>query len=691
MRLDGGLIRRGGMLALAGLLATLAGLVADAPPGRHAGHRVAFAVAANPQPMPTARRGPGAAMGPDGKLYVIGGKALSTGPQSVESMTLVEAYDPVANTWQTRAPMPTPRHLLAAVAVNGKIYALGGNIDRVSANTLSDAVEEYDPTSNSWSARTPMPVARTGIGAAVTNDGKILVSGGLADQGQSVDRVDLYDPETDTWQSRRGMLNARNHHVLSRAGNGKFYALGGYAYPDSTLVAAVEEYDFSLNSWSTKGSIPQPFYTAGSVVGSDGNIRVIGGSTHSTMFSNVRIYDPDANQWSTHPSLSVNRSQLGAALGDDGAIYAVGGLAPDSSPTVVALLEIYDPASSAWRPDIVPPAIQSFAINAGQSVATSHGVQLNLTAADNLGELATMKFSNDGVTWSNPQSFSTETTWNVTSGDGTKTVYARVFDQSGNVSDTVSDSIVLDTTAAAGQLKVNAGAAATKNVDVALSVQASDASEMAFSNDDGANWSAWEPYAPTKAWTLSEGSDGTRIVSARVRDSVGNISPTFSDTIVYDSAPPSIASVTINGGALATASTTVSLALQATDPAGGSGVSQMSFSNDAGATWSAWEAFTSTKSWTLAGGNGPKTVQARVRDAAGNLSNAASDTIALDTSVGSSFGVSINNAAVWTNTVAVNLAIGSRTRHREDGDQQRRRLRKRIVGAVRRAQAVEPR
>ena len=37
-----------------------------------------------------------------------------------------EEYDPATDRWASRAPMPTPRHGLAVVAVRGRIYALDG-------------------------------------------------------------------------------------------------------------------------------------------------------------------------------------------------------------------------------------------------------------------------------------------------------------------------------------------------------------------------------------------------------------------------------------------------------------------------------------------------------------------------------------------------------------------------------------
>ncbi|HEY5541121.1 MAG TPA: hypothetical protein VIL41_06690, partial [Coriobacteriia bacterium] len=63
----------------------------------------------------------------------------------------------------------------------------------------------------------------------------------------------------------------------------------------------------------------------------------------------------------------------------------------------------------------------------------------------------------------------------------------------------------------------------------------------------------------------------------------------------------------------------------------GSGVSQMRFSND-GSTWSSWQAYSTTASWTLTSGDGTKTVYAQFKDNAGNASSATiSDTIGLDT------------------------------------------------------------
>ena len=85
--------------------------------------------------------------------------------------------------------------------------------------------------------------------------------------------------------------------------------------------------------------------------------------------------------------------------------------------------------------------------------------------------------------------------------------------------------------------------------------------------------------------------------------------------------------ISINGGASSTRSRSVTLNLSASDPSPASGVADMRFRNGGTTTWSSWEAYSTSKSWTLTSGAGTKTVYVQYRDRAGNISATASDTI----------------------------------------------------------------
>ena len=117
----------------------------------------------------------------------------------------------------------------------------------------------------------------------------------------------------------------------------------------------------------------------------------------------------------------------------------------------------------------------------------------------------------------------------------------------------------------------------------------------------------------------------------RAKNGAGSFSiSSFSDgiTIQTDTTPPT-GTVLINNGDIYTISQTATLTLSASDNSGT--VSQMQFSND-GVTYSTPEAYATTKTWTLASGDGTKTTYAKYRDTAGNWSGTVTDTIILDTS-----------------------------------------------------------
>jgi len=83
-----------------------------------------------------------------------------------------------------------------------------------------------------------------------------------------------------------------------------------------------------------------------------------------------------------------------------------------------------------------------------------------------------------------------------------------------------------------GTVTIAGGAQTIHARSVELTLDASVASgtvvEMRFSND-GANWSAWEPYATHRSWTLASGINGLRTVRAEFKGSLGGISDPIVD------------------------------------------------------------------------------------------------------------------------------------------------------------------
>jgi alpha-tubulin suppressor-like RCC1 family protein len=169
---------------------------------------------------------------------------------------------------------------------------------------------------------------------------------------------------------------------------------------------------------------------------------------------------------------------------------------------------------------------------------------------------------------------------------------------------------------------INHQAMFTKSTSVTLTLAAWNKTYMQFSND-GLTWSAPEPYATTKQWTLSNG-DGTKTVYAMFQDAAGIWSTVSTASITLDTIPPII----INNGLLITNTTSVFLGLDAVGIAAYMPGAMM-FSND-GIIWSSPEPYSGGKVWELTSGDGLKTVYVMFQDDAGRWYPPYSASIILD-------------------------------------------------------------
>ncbi|MGG0939846.1 kelch repeat-containing protein [Brevibacillus centrosporus] len=171
-------------------------------------------------------------------LGTINGKIYCTGDASTNG---TYEYDPVANTWAGKASWPTNRSGHASAVLNGKLYiasdivysfdpasgtgswtlvtktgytdvsyATGAAVNglfyviggkKASDNTAANLNQCYDPATNTWTQKAPMPTARYGMSTnAIVIGGDIIVPGGTTGAGR-INVVEKYDTVTNTWKA----------------------------------------------------------------------------------------------------------------------------------------------------------------------------------------------------------------------------------------------------------------------------------------------------------------------------------------------------------------------------------------------------------------------------------------------------------------------------------------------------------
>ncbi|WP_140439870.1 Ig-like domain-containing protein, partial [Escherichia coli] len=264
-----------------------------------------------------------------------------------------------------------------------------------------------------------------------------------------------------------------------------------------------------------------------------------------------------------------------------------------------------------------------------------------------------------GVTWTTLTVIGTS--WSYADGrtltDGTWNYTVRVVDLAGNVGQTATQNVVVDTInpEAAKSITItgisdDTGASSTDFItsDTSLTVRgvlgaALGANEFAqISTDNGATWVNVTVAADGLNWSYVDGrtlTNGTTTWQVRVVDLAGNVGATSSQSALIDTVNPAqvltIASISTDTGSSATDFITSDTTLTLTGSLGAglaSGeVAQISL--DSGATWITLTTngtqWTYTDSRTLT--DGSYVYQVRVLDLAGNTGPVVSKTVVVDT------------------------------------------------------------
>ncbi|CAL9690271.1 unnamed protein product [Knipowitschia caucasica] len=178
-----------------------------------------------------------------GCIYAIGGYRGGAPEKDCEF------YDPLKKQWFPVAQMIQGVGNATACVMDEKIYVTGGHYGYRGSCTF-EKVQFYCPTVNEWSVITLSPHQEYGLCSVALNNKMYLVGG-------QTTVVDCYSPVCNEWKALSEMKE-RRMECGAVAINGCIYVSGGYSCSKGAYLQSIEKYDPELDSWEIVGTLPSP-------------------------------------------------------------------------------------------------------------------------------------------------------------------------------------------------------------------------------------------------------------------------------------------------------------------------------------------------------------------------------------------------------------------------------------------------
>gem|GEM_PF-1865318 len=367
-------------------------------------------------PMPTGRSD--VAYGVvNNKLYVIGGTTAINGSTITGAN---EEFDPAANKWTSKAPMPVPVWGAASAAINGKIYIAGG---RSAAQKYENTLQIYDPATDTWQSSTngdvpAMPTARSNVVGVATSDGLFRVLGGdIGNNGSAkgTSKYEIYDPVNKTWTNMTtpsapwAFYNAAACAVPMKDTNGNVisdwvYFGTGFSTDWSTECSQVARYDRTTapQYWGAMAYLPYGGVSSGTfatITDVNGNMWAMyfgGGYAPIPCYDRVWTYhpfgDPDfANVWVEDAYMPTNRNGRPAVAQIGNYVYVAGGKSADKNGGFAM-------QRATWR-GLVGSAAPTDVTTIRDALALRNGANVNITTPKVVTRAFSLNTANQTYFW----------------------------------------------------------------------------------------------------------------------------------------------------------------------------------------------------------------------------------------------------------------------------------------------------
>ena len=304
---------------------------------------------------------------PDGRIFISTGNDRNTSAITNETWL----YDPYEKTWERVADCLNITESSTAVAMpNGKVYLFGGMY-----GYLNDHVLEYDVASDTWSYGVYLAEKVMIAEAVALDDRYILLAGGLTTPflSDATEHCWIFDTVSGLFTPAADLPYGVYCGSMVVYGNTAYY-FGGL---DASMNAHDDVFGYSINGnyWYSVGSLPAPLLNSAVVMGSEGNVYLIGGESSFDWFSSgsdvayvYNLFTGDVALLPELPSPVLNAAAF--ELSDGRIMYLLGNDGMESNTDVVTL--------QAWTAEA---PLSSDTVDQGDSV------WLNISVATNFMEM----------------------------------------------------------------------------------------------------------------------------------------------------------------------------------------------------------------------------------------------------------------------------------------------------------------
>nr|XP_039258117.1 actin-binding protein IPP-like [Styela clava] len=288
-------------------------------------------------------------------FYAIGGcvpkssRRYTWEANSMDAVSFIERFDSFSQTWD---PYPLSlreaRTNLAAVAVNGKIYSIGGERDSM----IYGSMECFDTLLKQWKWDLPSLCVPRCSCQAVATDTDIYIIGGFVGTGAG-NSIERYNIETNACEIVNFTMQTERHSFGAVCVDNVIYMAGGVGLSECEM-RTVECYDLDRHEWwfANDMTFKRAYFN---LVFLKGFIYAIGGHNDiQGTLKSVEMYDRFKNAWKLCSPMKQARAGAFVSVMDQ-KIVVVGGkvksqnLDGEAIWDVLHTAEIYDPKTNTWN------------------------------------------------------------------------------------------------------------------------------------------------------------------------------------------------------------------------------------------------------------------------------------------------------------------------------------------------------